>query len=347
MASLLTHKDLSRLLGVSETTVKSYRRKFPGCVPVANAGKPIRFTPEAAEVCKRIRDFFEVGMAVNEIRRRLSAEFAWIDAKEPEERQPEKEAPAPCEEHDRAVFQPVATSVASLAKSMVGISQQQNFILKRLEGLESRFENMDALSSGKQEGREHSDYAARLDRIEQELSVIGALLKEMAAGQGKESCETKASDRPAQSDFTAAQDAGRHELDSGAPPNCDAQTSSEDKEKFFVWSGLPLFARNEHGQYGNVAGRGRSRFSINDLQAVLTHRIAPPDRHALVWQRSGTEIWLLIDLSRNARKESWRLLLTPARTIKGMDILVAERVFQDGIEVSTSSLHEFVSEILG
>ena len=74
----LTHKDLSRQLGVSETTIKSYRRKFPGCIPVANQGKPIRFTTEALAVCKRIRDFFELGMSIPEVRTRLAAEFPWI-----------------------------------------------------------------------------------------------------------------------------------------------------------------------------------------------------------------------------------------------------------------------------
>ncbi len=72
----LTHRDLARMLGVSETTVKSYRRKFPDCIPVASQGKPIRFTAEAAAVSLRIRDLFEMGMSVEEVRARLAAEFA-------------------------------------------------------------------------------------------------------------------------------------------------------------------------------------------------------------------------------------------------------------------------------
>ena len=31
----LSVAGLARQLGVSETTIKSYRRKFPGCIPVA------------------------------------------------------------------------------------------------------------------------------------------------------------------------------------------------------------------------------------------------------------------------------------------------------------------------
>jgi DNA-binding transcriptional MerR regulator len=67
----LTHRDLSEALGVSVTTVKSYRRKFPGFIPVAGYGKPIRFRPRALDVCKKIRECFEQGLSVLETEKRL------------------------------------------------------------------------------------------------------------------------------------------------------------------------------------------------------------------------------------------------------------------------------------
>ena len=357
MASLLTHKDLSRLLGVSETTVKSYRRKFPGCVPVANEGKPIRFTPEAADVCKRIRDFFELGMAVAEIRHRLSEEFDWIDAEEPKRKRTEKASVAPEDGRNLAVFQPVATSVASLAKSMVGISQQQNSILKRLEGLETRFENTDAQRASASDGLHgiegpDTDYADRLARIEHNISVIESLLRELvsvvAAQERKGSgIDAPAGRNPGSDGANAFEGDEAHAGNFHSRHDHDARVSSKDEEKFHVWSGLPLFAKNEQGQYGNVAGRGRAHFSINDLRAALAHRISPPDHYAISWRRSGQETWLLIELSSNLGNGTWRLLLTPARTIKGVDIIVAERVFSDGNEVPAAKLHEFVAGILG
>lgn len=71
----LTHKDLARLAGVSETSIKSYRRKFPSFIPVAGFGKPIRFQPEAGPVCRRVRECFQEGLSVEETRKRLRAEF--------------------------------------------------------------------------------------------------------------------------------------------------------------------------------------------------------------------------------------------------------------------------------
>ena len=70
-----THKDLSREVGVSETTIKSYRRKFPEFISVASRGKPIRFNPETLDVCRRIRDSFEKGLSIEETRDILHTEF--------------------------------------------------------------------------------------------------------------------------------------------------------------------------------------------------------------------------------------------------------------------------------
>lgn len=123
----LTHKDLATLAGVSETTIKSYRRKFADCIPVASRGKPIRFTPEAGQVCLRIRDLFAEGMSVPEARARLAEEFSWISIVAREKKQPESSVALPHE---------FTMGISNLAKSMVTLTQQQGGILKRLQELE-------------------------------------------------------------------------------------------------------------------------------------------------------------------------------------------------------------------
>ena len=75
MADTYTHKELAALCGVSETTIKSYRRKFPGFIPVLTRGKPIRFKKTAGEVCLAIRDSFERGLSVNETLKTLQGRF--------------------------------------------------------------------------------------------------------------------------------------------------------------------------------------------------------------------------------------------------------------------------------
>lgn len=82
MSDTLTHKDLAALCGVSETTIKSYRRKFPTFIPVHTDGKPIRFKPEAGEVCLCIRDCFMKGMSINETHKALKGRFREINRKD-------------------------------------------------------------------------------------------------------------------------------------------------------------------------------------------------------------------------------------------------------------------------
>lgn len=70
-----THRDLAKALGVSETTIKSYRGKFPTFLPVAREGKPVRLHPESLEVCRRIRDLFAEGLSILQTSQRLQSEF--------------------------------------------------------------------------------------------------------------------------------------------------------------------------------------------------------------------------------------------------------------------------------
>lgn len=70
-----THRDLARALGVSETTIKSYRSKFPTFLPVAREGKPVRLHPEALEVCRRIRDLFADGLSILQTSQALRSDF--------------------------------------------------------------------------------------------------------------------------------------------------------------------------------------------------------------------------------------------------------------------------------
>lgn len=70
-----THRDLAGFLGVSETTIKSYRSKFPGFLPVARVGKPVRLHQESLAVCRRIRDLFSEGLSIVQTTDALRSEF--------------------------------------------------------------------------------------------------------------------------------------------------------------------------------------------------------------------------------------------------------------------------------
>jgi hypothetical protein len=74
-AQTYTHRDLAKGLGVSETTIKSYRAKFPTFLPVAREGKPVRLHLEALAVCRRIRELFADGLSIMQTTSILQSEF--------------------------------------------------------------------------------------------------------------------------------------------------------------------------------------------------------------------------------------------------------------------------------
>lgn len=363
MASSLTHRDLSRQLGVSETTVKSYRRKFPGCIPVANEGKPIRFEPAAAAVCERIRDLFATGMAVAEIRRRLAREFDWITEED-------EAAPAPVRASEPAPAAPVPSrpaqppregqekilaSLSTLAKSVVSLSLEHSSILKRLEKLvdqpQALFAPFESAFAALHERLERQELLlARLETLVGHLGRHGSPL----AGRSPVFQPQEAETPPASSSREEKASLAEEELPLPSLESADGRrdlffegSSKGEKtktdKKFQRWAEYPFLAQNAAGQYVNIR---RPRFSINALRAVLADRIAFPERYALACYESGEDTWLTLTVSGPRRSLSWRLLLVPARTTKKNDVILAERAFLDEEEVPTALFHEFVDELM-
>jgi DNA-binding transcriptional MerR regulator len=137
----LTHKNLAAILGVSETTIKSYRRKFPGVLPVAGRGKPIRFKKEAADICLKIRDLFALGFSVGEIDERLFNDFAWRRPKTQSDEN--KKSPARAEQNFSDLSQSLASALGNMAKSIVALNETQTQVLSALKRLEDKLSGLE------------------------------------------------------------------------------------------------------------------------------------------------------------------------------------------------------------
>lgn len=374
-----THKDLADLLGVSETTVKSYRRKFPGCIPVANQGKPIRFTFVAAEVATRIRDYFETGMSVEEVRVRLAGEFDWISAEAP------KAAGKGAAE--RAELSPeISVGVSNMAKSMVAMTQQQKALLSRMQGLENLLEDLGLKgASDVEEARRKSAASARERErlIEERLNRLDETTKGLAdsvasltdqlsrfLGQREKAVEDwkkEAASTMAEAAQLVEETAGTyaappadqgHSPEQPQPGNAseppvskvvplrpgageDRQSSAirtigtaagfgdavqaEPPRHFFS---LPLVVRTGQGQYISAGGRGRGRFSINDLKAMLIYGFTPPNHFTLRWESHGQGWWLYLEQS--AGEQAYQLLLMELPTQKGGTVAEVLQVKKNG-----------------
>ena len=361
-----THKALADLLGVSETTVKSYRRKFPGCIPVSSQGKPIRFTAEAAAVATRIRDLFETGMSVEEVRARLSKEFGWISADQPK-------IPA----KSGAELSPeLSAGVSNMAKSMVAMTQQHKALLSRMQGIESLLEDLGLKGGQEVEEARRKNAAAARERetlLEERLNRLDATTKDLAdnlssltsqlgrflgqrdsaaedwanggaaatlaaaaqlvaetaapSAPGREqSPETSSpkvislhpsagdSRQPPASGFTAGPAGGFADAGQGEPPR-----------HFFS---LPLVVRTGQGQYVSAGGRGRGRFSINDLKAMLIYGYTPPNHFTLRWENHGQGWWL--HLEQSSGQVLYQLLLMELPSQKGGNVAEILQVKKNG-----------------
>ncbi len=130
-----THRDLARALGVSETTIKSYRSKFPTFLPVARQGKPVRLHPEALDVCRRIRDLFADGLSILQTSQRLIAEFKEypLNRRLSTPTQPLREAPQ---------AEPAAQAPDALSTRIETLTQAQDLSRLRMEQLELEVRNL-------------------------------------------------------------------------------------------------------------------------------------------------------------------------------------------------------------
>ena len=364
----LTHKDLAALLGVSETTVKSYRRKFPGCIPVASRGKPIRFTPAAATVAVRIRDLFETGMSVDEVRARLSAEFAWISP----------ETPAPAKEDGKSgsraadVGPELSLGVSNMAKSLVAMTQQQKAILSRIQGLESLLEDLGAADLAETAGKRAEavrqkeerleERLAALDRLDGMVSTLSSTMNELSGRlDGLLARRAKAAEEWRQSGPEAMNAASRaaEEARGSAPqqesakviplrpngsqaapqsgqtpaPQPPAGQGREPERRFFS---LPLVARTEQGQFISAGGKSRGPFSLNDLKAMLIYGFTPPDHFTLQFDAHGQGWWLTLAQETSGR--TIRLLLMELPTQRGSSVAEILQIVNDGDNIHPAEI---------
>ena len=340
----LTHKDLSRQLGVSETTIKSYRRKFPGCIPVANQGKPIRFTAEALSVCKHIRDLFELGMSIPEVRTRLADEFPWISI----------EACPPCQESGEEdqdmglaptlgspaaaadLSQDLSLIVSNLAKSVISLSQQQSALFKRLEGMEAALQGIAAGGRGASAAPtpapapgDDAHLANRLDGIERSLGQTMDLL-----GNYVEAMQELVQTAP-----TAG----------GQPSSGAGQGAGPDMSEEYLryLASLPLVYRDENGDLAHLGDRSRGFYTLNDLKAVFAQAYQPPEHYTAYWHVEKGQSWFVLEQPESRQGRTIFMLIKRVRVERGAELAHIAELLIDGAKQPPMTLYPAIQELLG
>lgn len=282
----LTHKDLSGMLGVSQTTIKNYRRKFPGLIPLATRGKPLRFKPEAAEICRIIRDGFEHGLSVDEIRDKLAPDYA---------AKPEATGGTGAETG-------LVQALEALSARMSDMAEKHDAVLERLLAMEA------AIKHGPEALKE------LLEPLMARLEAGGE-----AAGNQEQTRETSTADTEAERGRTVrirSRDGSykRYEL-KHLQTNGEAEAQMEPeagpeteivkeappaREAEEVYAGgppsdfymLPMVIRSEQGEFLGVPGRTEGHLSIEDFLALLRRQFKGEGKLPVTW-RGSDESWTL------------------------------------------------------
>ena len=311
--SALTHEDLAREVGVSVTTIKSYRRKFPGFLPVLGFGKPIRFTPVALHVALRIRECFNEGLNVRETRKRLEESgFAQDKASIPP---PTGSGPASTERMDEFLRAAglMMQSVAKLAEAQKNTDQR----LARLE------QGVTQLAAAQAENRV---LLARLtgsapgsvpeddDRTEQHTRVTAKKIVNVRSNQGKVDSYTLENE-PAKPQDNSYSD---------APPPALLD--------------VPVAIRTGDGSYLGLPGR----LTLRELAAVLVDQGRLKGTMLASWQADGAD-WLyrLVYPGERTRALGFAAQTSPT----GVQLAVLTRLVVDDQEATPDQRMAYFREI--
>jgi len=250
-----THKDLSREIGVSVTTLKSYRRKFPEFLLPQNNGKPIRFPEVSLDVCRSIRDGFAASLSIEEIRSSLFFEFKEIATKSSLSISDDisgKNAPASSPEQD-ARLDKLASSTEILAANLDAALRLRGGDEVRLGRLEALMADILGLLN-----RTHSMHAQLLARLD-------SLADSMARATG-----AKASS-------------------AGLPG--EAGTPAQRPPDAFM--DLPVVMLSDKGDFLGITEKSGAPFSLLGFEQALIGRAAYLNRFQASWRSDGQD-WVLV-----------------------------------------------------
>lgn len=325
-----THKDLAALCGVSETTIKSYRRKFPGFIPVLTRGKPIRFRKEAGEVCLRIRDCFDKGMSVNETLKILKENFK----ESPSARRSARTAgaaQAPAAEGERGgisqeYLEKFFTTAGQMMQGMAGLATAQAKAGQRLAKLEAAVERLVEVQQ----------------RNSEAFSLFLAQSKSPASDPLPTSSSTDAGDAPNEKQGRARKIVNVTSPDGGVKSYAiektgpDRAPSMERPSDAFL--NTPIVIRNDQGEFLGVPGR----LPLSAFVEALVRDAEESGASLSNWRRDD-DTWIFTMQTPGGDAHALHFLSTT--TPRGNLVVLLDRLDVNGEQTSPRFLQEFFRQV--
>lgn len=330
-ADFYTHKDLAEMLDVSETTIKNYRRKFPEFLVPMNRGKPIRFKPETSEICIFIRNGFNEGRSVEEVRAGLYEAFPEFGAG--------GEGPL-------LSGREVGRMLTKLTVGMEELLNEQRALAERISLLESS-PNASGEAAGSAPG---IDFAPVLNEIASLKKLFEKAAPAPAASQDQPEPSRVIVVRSENGDET------RYPFEKGARAESAREEDPHDKEDPHDDEGiipnhdipaakmlaLPLVIRSEEGEFLGVAGRTRGRFSLTDFLELMERQSPDAGPMRAEWTKSGKDWLLNLTWGDTTAMAAHSLTLSEMTTPKGNSVVLLDSLRIDGKDAGGAFLRTFL-----
>ncbi|WP_291330037.1 hypothetical protein [Desulfovibrio sp. UCD-KL4C] len=253
-----THKDLSAIAGVSVTTIKSYRKKFPEFFMIAGHGKPLRFKKGADKLCMRIKELFANNLSTKQIRDKLLIEFESVKDNHPLSVSTKKsdESSLELEKLTRVTMQ-MMNGLAGLVTSQARAEQRLAKVEKKLAEL---IEKQETTSSG----QDHL-----LSEIKEIISSAGVL---------------------PQSEKVTAKKVITIKKDHGDSSSYTIESDSSPVYPKKDFLELPVVIHSDKGDFLGMPGKPGHPFTLKELVDLVTTK---KDADSIkIWRKQGAE-WIL------------------------------------------------------
>ncbi|MFH1913242.1 MAG: helix-turn-helix domain-containing protein [Pseudomonadota bacterium] len=356
MDEAYTHKDLAALCKVSETTIKSYRRKFPGFIPVLTRGKPIRFRKEAADVCLSIRDCFDKGMSVNETLKTLKEHFRESPSERrrtPEPSRPVGAGVAASDSGPGVVSQEYLdkffATAGQMMQGMAGLATAQAKSGQRLAALESAVQRL--IEVQQQNNETFSLLLARTTPASDTLAASSST----DAGVG--ACVTAGVAAEARTDDTAATQPERpvrarkivnvttpgggvksYTLEKPVAPPAPAPGSAALERPSDAFLNTPIVIRNDQDEFLGVPGR----MPLGRFVEVLVREAEESGASLSNWHRDE-DTWVFS--MQTPGGDAHALHFVSTTTPRGNLVVLLDRLDVNGEQTSPRFLQEFFRQV--
>ncbi len=323
MADTYTHKDLAQLCSVSETTIKSYRRKFPGFIPVLTRGKPIRFKKEAGNVCLKIRDCFEKGMSVRETYKILKEHFKEAESTRPVQAGRQSTGSITDEQMDKFF-----RTAGQMMQGMAGLATAQAKAERRLVKVETALDKLLEI-----ETQNSAAFSELLNHIKSR--PVAAAVPPTSQPPRTEQASKPATEKNVRSRKIVNVKSPEGTVKSYTLEKKDTPAAERPSDAFF---NTPIVIRNEQDEFLGVPGR----LPLSGFVEILVREAEEGKVSRSNWKQDG-EDWIFA--MEAPGHDTHELYFSSTTTPRGNLVVLLDRLDVNGEKTSSQFLQEFFRQI--